>query len=139
MKKWGLLSIPVFMLWMVIFILPPCSGEEDLFEKGRAGDISFLSGGVGKQEREILKEIGGKYPLKLIFSNKKGEYLSDVIVKVLDQNDKTILTTVSNGPWVFINLPSGTYHLMASFKGNEKKISKVHIKKGTQEVISIQW
>jgi len=58
---------------------------------------------------------------------------------VLDQNDKTILTTVSNGPWLFVNLPSGTYDLETGLKGNEKKISRVNIEKGTQKVISIQW
>lgn len=94
-------------------MLPICSAEEDLFEIGREGDISFLSSGVGKQEREILKEIGKEYLLKLIFSNKKDKYLSNVIVKVFDQKDKTILTTVSNGPWLFIDLTSGIYHLEA--------------------------
>lgn len=123
---------------MVIFMLPICSAEEDLFEKGREGDISFLSSGVGKQEREILKEIGKEYLLKLIFSNKKGKYLSNVIVKVFDQKDKTILTTVSNGPWLFIDLTSGIYHLEASFKEEGKKVSKVSIEKGTQKVVSIQ-
>jgi len=51
---------------MVIFMLPICSAEEDLFEKGREGDISFLSSGVGKQEREILKEIEKEYLLKIV-------------------------------------------------------------------------
>lgn len=137
MKKWGWLFIPVFMLWMVIFMLLICSAEENLFEKGRKGDISFLSGGVGKQEREIIKEIGKAYPLKLIFSNKKGEYLSDVSLKVFDQKGKTILTTVSNGPWLFIDLPSGIYNLEASFKEERKKVSEVNIEKGTQKVVSI--
>ena len=52
---------------------------------------------MGQQERDTLKEMGKEYTLKLMFSNKKGDYLSDVAVKVWDQNDKTILTTVSMG------------------------------------------
>jgi hypothetical protein len=137
--KWRWSLIPAVILGIVIFTLSAYSSEEDFLKKGREGSIAFLSGGVGQQERETLKEMGKGYPLKLMFSNKEGKYLSDVIVKVRDQNDKTILTTVSDGPWLFINLPSGTYHLDASFKGNEKKISKVNIEKETQKVISIQW
>lgn len=139
MNRWRWSLIPMVMFLVSIFAISICSAEEDFLKKGREGGIAFLSGGVGQEEREILKEMGKEYTLKLMFSNKKGEYLSDVIVKVWDQNDKTILTTVSNGPWLFVNLPSGTYHLETGLKGNEKKISNVNIKKGTQKVISIQW
>jgi hypothetical protein len=139
MNRWRWSLLPGVILGVMIFALSVYSSDEDFFTKGREGSVAFLSGGVGQTERETLKEMGKAYPLKLMFSNKKGEYLSDVAVKVWDQNDKIILTTVSNGPWLFINLPSGTYHLDASFKGNEKKISKVNIKKKTQKVISIQW
>jgi hypothetical protein len=139
MDRWRWSMIPMVMFLVSFFAISIYSAEEDFFKKGREGSIAFLSGGVGQQERETLKEMGKEYTLKLMFLNKKGEYLSDVIVKVGDQNDKTILTTVSNGPWLFINLPSGTYHLDAKFKGNEKKISKVNIEKETQKVISIQW
>lgn len=71
--------------------------------------------------------MGRDYSLKLIFSNKRGEYLSDVIVKILDWNEKTILTTVSNGPWLFIDLPTGVYDLEASLKGDRKKLFDIPV------------
>jgi hypothetical protein len=85
--------------------------------------------------------MGRDYSLKLIFSNKKGEYLSDVIVKILDWNGKTILTTVSNGPWLFIDLPTGVYDLEASLKGDRKKLFDIPVERGfqNQNVLSIQW
>jgi hypothetical protein len=60
-------------------------------------------------------------------------------VKVFDKKGEKILTTVSNGPWLFIGLPSGTYHLEASSKADRKSIPKIMIEKGSQKVISIQW
>jgi len=75
----------------------------------------------------------------LMFSNKKGKYLSDVTVKIFDQRDETILTTVSNGPWFFIDLPSGTYDLEVSFGKNRKRISQVKVVEKSQTVIGVQW
>lgn len=138
MTRWRWLMLPVIILGIVLFALSVYS-EEDFLKKGSEGRIAFLSGGVGQPEREILKERGKAYPLKLIFSNKKGEYLSDVVVKVFDRHGKVVLTTTSNGPWIFIDLPSGIYHLEASFKAEKKRIPELHIEQGTQKVFSIQW
>ncbi|MGQ9636403.1 MAG: hypothetical protein ACUVT6_01270 [Thermodesulfobacteriota bacterium] len=129
--------IPIFFL--TVFSLSMSSAEEEFFKRGKSEGIPFLSGGVGVREREILNEIGKNYSLKIVFFNKKGEYLSDIVVRVLDQREKQILTTVSNGPWLFIDLPSGIYHFEASFRADRKRISQVQVEKGIQKVISFQW
>ena len=98
-----------------------------------------MSGGVSQTEREILKDRGKGYTLKLIFSSKRGEYLSNVIVKVLDQKNQTILLTVSNGPWLFIDLPTGTYKIEASFRADRKRLSLIKIEQGKQKVFHLQW
>lgn len=139
MKRWRWLLILMVILGVVIFALSIYSEEENFLKKGGEGGIAFLSGGIGQREREILKEMGKDYPLKLIFSNKKGEYLSDVVVKILDENGKTILITVSNGPWLFIDLPTGIYDLEASLRSDRKRISQIPIERGFQKVLSIQW
>lgn len=139
--RWRGLMIPIVIVGMVLFVLSILFAEEDFLKTRREGSIAFLSGGVGEREREILKEMGKDYPLKLIFSNKKGEYLSDVIVKILDWNGKTILTTASNGPWLFIDLPTGVYDLEVSLKGDRKKLFNIPVERGFQnhKVLSIQW
>lgn len=139
MKGWRGFLILMVGVWSVLFILSIGWGEEEFLKRGKSEGIPFLSGGVGVREREILNEMGKSYSLKMVFSNKKGEYLSDIVVRVLDPEEKVILTTVSNGPWLFIDLPSGIYHLEASFMAQRKKMSPVEIKKGVQKVISFQW
>jgi len=69
---------------MIFLVFPIYSAEENV-EMG----IAFMSGGVSQKGREILNDRGEGYSLKLIFSNEKGEYLSNV-------------------PWLFIDLPNGT-------------------------------
>ncbi len=123
----------------VIFPLSICHAQEDFLKREKGQKIDLVSGGVGEAEREFLNEIGKDYALKLIFSNEKGEYLSDVKVKMYDEKGKQLLETVSDGPWVFIDLPSGNYRLETSFKAEQKRVSPIDIGKETQRVISVQF
>jgi hypothetical protein len=131
--------IPLIILQMIFLASPLYSAEEDLFEQNRGKGIAFMSGGVSQTEREILKDRGKGYSLKLIFSSKGGKCLSDVIVKVMDQKNQTILVTVSNGPWLFIDLPTGTYKIEASFRAHRKRISQIKMQQGKQKVFYLRW
>lgn len=139
MKRWRWSMIPAIIVGMVVFAMSIYSAEENFLKKGSEGGIAFLSGGIGQHEREILKKMGKDYSLKLIFSNRKIEYLSDVMVTVFNHKDEKILFTVSFGPWLFIDLPSGMFNLEASFQGGRKKVSQIRLEKGTQKVHAIQW
>jgi hypothetical protein len=131
--------ILLFILDVIFLALPLYPAEEDLLEESGERGIAFMSGGVSETGREILQEKGKGYSLKLIFSSDRGEYLSNVIVKVFDQKNQTILITVSNGPWLFIDLPAGTFEIEASFRADRKKISRIKIEQGEQKVIHLRW
>jgi hypothetical protein len=135
---------PIFLIFpiilqMIFLTLPLYPAEGDLFEESREKDIAFMSGGVSQTEREILKDRGKGYSLKLIFSSERGKYLSNVIVEVIDQKNQTVLITVSNGPWLFIDLPTGTFKIEASFRADRKKISRIKIEQGKQKVFHLRW
>ena len=139
MKRRRSFFIMTSIIMFAVFPLSICSAEENFLKREKWQNIDLLSGGVGEAEREVLGEIGKDYPLKLIFSNEKGEYLSDVKVKLYDEEGKKVLETVSDGPWVFIDVPSGSYRLETGFKAEQKRISSIDIGKETQKVISIQF
>jgi len=138
MKRWKLLLIPLFILGMMLYILI-YPAEENVLKRKKTESITFLSGGLSQPERKNLEEMGKKYSLKLIFSDSRGEYLSEVTVTIFDQRGESILTVVSNGPWFFINLSSGTYDLEVSFRKNRKRISQVKVEEKSQTVIGVQW
>ena len=83
--------------------------------------ITYLSGGVGLDERETLSHIGQDYDLKLGFAEKAGNYLSDVEVRIKDAGSNTILEAVSQGPWFFAKLPAGKYTILATMKGETRQ------------------
>jgi len=131
--------IPIVILRTIFLTMPLYSAEEDPFNENKEKGIAFMSGGVSQTEREILKDRAKGYSLKLIFSSEEGKYLSNLIVKVFDQENQTILITVSNGPWLFIDLPTGIFKIEASFRADRKRISRIKIEQGKQKVIHLQW
>jgi hypothetical protein len=101
--------------------------------------ISFISGGIGLEEREALASMYKQYNLKLMFAAKGGEYLADIKVDILDSRGKKVLVAVANGPWFFTNLPAGKYTVITSMMGKEKR-NKVSIGKGQKQItLAFYW
>lgn len=79
--------------------------------------ITYLSGGIGVDERDALRARAIDYNLRLSFAEKTGHYLSDVEVVIRDATGTTVLEAVSQGPWFFVKLPVGRYTVMATAIG----------------------
>lgn len=80
--------------------------------------VPYMSGGVGKDERQQLLQAAEGYNLKLVFHTKtEGAYLSHVKVSIRDPEGRLILRTVSEGPWFFVRLPPGSYDVSAEARG----------------------
>ena len=82
------------------------------------GEVSFVSGGVGGDERSAMQAIRADYNLSLLFSVQgSGEYLSDVKVSITDAKGNTLLETVSDGPMLLASLKPGHYNVSAELDG----------------------
>lgn len=82
------------------------------------GEVTFVSGGVGADERSAMQAIRADYNLRLLFSMKRtGEYASDVKVHIADSRGNTVLETVSDGPELFAKLKPGRYIVTADRAG----------------------
>ena len=84
------------------------------------GAISYLSGGIGKNEAQAIKHVAQQYPLELDFLRKarpKDEYLSDVKVVVTDMHNMKVLDVKSDGPYLLAKLPAGKYAITADHDG----------------------
>jgi hypothetical protein len=84
------------------------------------GDISYLSGGIGKTEASAMKHAATRYPLELEFVAKakpKDEYLANIKVKIKDAHDKLVLDTTAAGPFLLAKMPAGRYTVSADHNG----------------------
>lgn len=91
---------------------------ETMIKPQTQGNVTFVSGGVGGDERSAMQAIRAGYNLSLLFSVQgSGEYLSDVKVSVTDAKGNTLLETVSDGPMLLASLKPGHYNVTAELDG----------------------
>jgi hypothetical protein len=109
--------------WRLLFVLSFLG----IHTIGRASDsytapekILCVSGGVGETERARLKDQSEQFSFWLITAARKtGAYLSGANVGILDaQSHKVIATCAMDGPWLFVNLPSGHFEIETRYREN---------------------
>ena len=66
-----------------------------------------LAAGAGENDRGPHKE----FSLRLVFALQSGPYVGGVSVTIRDESGRTVVDTLSPGPWLFVELPPGTYQL----------------------------
>jgi hypothetical protein len=96
--------------------LAPVASADDAIVK-TAGNVTYVSGGVGAESINQLSALSKDFNLKLVFALKAGDYISGVGVAIADASGKTILQTTSDGPWFLTKLPTGNYQVVATFAG----------------------
>ncbi len=113
--------------------------EESLIQPKIQDGISFISGGVGGDERDAMRAISKDFNLNLLFSMAgSGEYLSDVTVLIKDVAGNHLLQTLADGPMFFARLKPGRYDLSVEQNGHSiEKIIKIDEKHTT--TLSITW
>ena len=117
----------------------PSLAEESAIQPQTQGDVTFVTGGVGIDERNELDATRANYNLSLQFSVQgSGNYLSDVNIRITDLKGNVFLETVSNGPKLFAKLPSGRYIVTVDLNGETyHKTVSVRGKRNTS--LSFTW
>jgi hypothetical protein len=83
-----------------------------------AGGLAYATGGVSIGELRTLAATKDDYDLWVTTAAKgSGAFLSDVKVVIRDEDSRQVmLDTTMTGPWLFIELPPGSYAIEAHFK-----------------------
>lgn len=83
-----------------------------------AGDVRYVSGGIGDSGEARTRELGRDMSLQLVFAQAPGgNYVADVDVSIADRSGKTVLEVDSANPLLFAQLPPGTYRVTATARG----------------------
>ena len=123
----------------VLLLSRPSLAEESAIQPQTQGEVTFVTGGVGIDERKELDATRANYNLSLLFSVQgSGNYLSGVNIRITDLKGKVFLETVSDGPKLFAKLPSGRYIVTVDLNGEAyHKTVSVGGKKNTS--LSFTW
>ncbi|MCA9471510.1 MAG: hypothetical protein MRJ96_01220 [Nitrospirales bacterium] len=105
----------------------------------KGNGFQYFSAGVGLEERQLTYPT---YPLKMILVQGARAFLSKVslTIKQLD-GPLTFEIPASHveGPWVFVNIPTGTYLVTAEDSQQHTIEKQVSVTKGKTTVLYLRW
>jgi hypothetical protein len=105
----------------------------------RTGEVQYFSAGVGIEERSATYP---PFPLKLIFTAGGKPYVARVSVTVRRTHGPSVVTIPSEqitGPWLFLDLPDGSYHIEATMEGQTQRLEDIKVERGTQKTLYVRW
>lgn len=115
------------------FALPPERSQ---------GSVTYLTGGVGKEESDAIKRVQDRYPLSLLFVERGGpntwHYLANVRVSIQDAAGKSLLETTAEGPFLLAKLPEGRYTVVAKVRG-QLITRRVDLTQGKRAQLVFEW
>lgn len=103
-----------------------------------AGNVTYVSGGVGLESLDELASMSRDFNLKLVFALNSGAYLSGVQVEVVDRKGQTIVDATSDGPWFMAKLPAGSYQVIATVAGKAEK-RQVSVGSSGLKTVNLRW
>ena len=107
---------------LLVFVPGAANAQGDIPERVNVVETitatSYLNGGIGKDEGATMRGMAKKFPLRIIFAERKdGEFVTGVPVVISDANGKPVLELPRAGPMLFVMLPDGKYKVNSRFKG----------------------
>jgi hypothetical protein len=88
------------------------------------GSIAYVSGGIGDEEAQAMKSAAANYPLTLELATageQRDPYIADAKVEIRDRQGNAVLDTTTEGPFLLVRLPSGTYTVDVEWNGAQKQ------------------
>ncbi len=73
------------------------------------GNIRYITGGVGEEEKAQLKMVENDYNMRLLIVGKDGAYISGAMVRIMDNDGRIVLSTGGAGPFLYASMPAGVY------------------------------
>jgi len=78
--------------------------------------ISYVSGGIGTDEAAAMRRMAGRFKVRMHFvDSTDGSALSDVSVTLFNERREIVLLVLSEGPYLFLDLPPGTYRAVVRY------------------------
>jgi hypothetical protein len=88
----------------------------------QVGTASYVCGGLGEEEQQVMKAEAGRHSLMLTFALSTGAYLADVDVQIRNVQGATILDVRCGGPIMLVDLPSaGSWRVIAQVNGQTRE------------------
>ena len=101
--------------------------------------IQYFSAGLGKEERSLTYP---PFPLKLIFVQGERAFLARVSVHIAKEDGTQLLRIPGEeveGPWLFINIPTGTYVVSGTDSDGTTINKTITVQTTKSTVVHFRW
>lgn len=105
------------------------------------GDATYVSGGVGKLEADMMRGMESRYPIAMTFAKHNqgaNEFVAGVELRVTDRSGKSVIDLSDGGPMVLLKVPDGKYTVRAEYEGHVKTQS-VDVTSGHHANLDFLW
>ena len=109
---------------------------------GRSSDdVNYVTGGIGKGEREAIEASKADYNLYITSAAVSGEFVGDtsILITRMNGSEAEEVLNVESGPLLYVRLPAGNYHLSAEQGGQIKEQKFVVNSQGKALTIRLSW
>src|SRR5262245_17276921 len=103
--KEGIGAVVVVILAAILSTWAP--DEPGAGASGEGDPVTVISGGVGKEEADVMRAMAPGYPLQLTFIRKvddREEFVADVRLTIFDAAGRVVVNR-SSGPLVLVRAP----------------------------------
>lgn len=114
----------------------PTTLKFPLYEQG---SIQYFSAGLGKEERSLIYP---PFPLKLIFVQGERAFLAGVAIQIANEDGMQLLKIPGEdveGPWLFINIPTGTYVVSGTDSSGTTIKKTINVPSDKSTVVHFRW
>jgi hypothetical protein len=115
---------------------------ETLREARSHGDVSYVTGGIGEDERAAIEAAKGDYNLHVLSSGAQGAFVGEaqiVITRQAGAGQSEEMLAVRAGPLLYVRLPAGNYSLTATL-GEQQHVKKLTVGKRSSPLrIPLSW
>ncbi|HAF02105.1 MAG TPA: hypothetical protein DCO68_04635 [Methylophilaceae bacterium] len=134
------LIAPLFSLTALIFLVlvNSCLADNLAIKKSTQG-IAYVTGGISDDEVEALRPYTKKFSLHLVFSEGvSGRSITDIDVNIYNTDSKLVFKTIKAQPQLFVDLPAGTYTIVAKYNENKQRY-KFELAANEHKKIILNW
>lgn len=130
---------PILVLILALCIFAQSSYAQSLATLKSPTGIAYLSGGIGEEEVLTMRAQAKKFTLNLLFSEgTSGRSVTNVNVNIYNEQDERVFRIVGSKPMLYVNLPAGTYLILANNNG-QKLRHKVSLEDNANKKLILNW
>jgi hypothetical protein len=120
-------------------VAPLVQAQEPSVAVESVGSITFMSGGIGKDQQNFMREAGKDFNLRFGFSERKdNEFIVGTELLIADMQGNPVFALPHAGPMVNVDLPDGKYRITANYQGqNETRL--ITLRREAGQDIHFHW